>query len=297
MSASSVPTHYLFRVMPPVDPVKAHVQELVEKELGSDFASFHQTPGKIDQTFSKAYSLWLQNVKCLEQDCHKEPQAYAWRSLVFMPLLNEGLRSDQPEDLCLLYAWANTCRYALGSNDHCHSDEFRKILERIGNKLNLHVGFDCKKVVDLLEHFSKRSKTIFAPGSNHSWRENPGLGQLFKFLCKSYCYNNSVTCQDLTELCRADIRDIDRNHSGSDFAYYLNYLIVYKGQQLLPKANLEEKTAFMDAFRELSQSHLIQQGNLHILLIPFFQDVTFANLQLLISRLLYSLPTYQSVEY
>ena len=46
-----------------VNPVK----ELVQKELGKAFASFRETPGKIDSAFSKAYSFWLRLDKETEQ--------------------------------------------------------------------------------------------------------------------------------------------------------------------------------------------------------------------------------------
>ena len=255
-----------------------HVQVLVQKELGKNFASFSKTPGKIDRAFSNAYSLWLRHLEHGELDSYKDPQTPAWRDHLFMPLINEGLRCDHEEDLCLLYAWVSTCRYAFRF-DTCSNGnkQYQGILSAISDKLQ--IGNDCKKIVRLLEYLSNRNKLIQSPENREkSQLDYHGLGKLFKFLCQKYYYSFSSTLKDLNELCRATIRDIPINNSMADFEGYLNCLIVKKAAQLLPNASLEETTAFLDAFREISP-FLMNQKDLGTILKSFFDEATPANVE------------------
>ena len=61
-----------------------------------------------------------------------------------MPLINEGLLYDREKDLCLLYAWVNTCRFAFRFKVGMNSNkQYPQILKAISDKLQ--IANDCKK--------------------------------------------------------------------------------------------------------------------------------------------------------
>ena len=155
----------------------------------------------------------------------------------------------------------------------------------------------AKRIVRLLEHFSDRNRLIQSPGNHEETQlDYHGLSKLFKFLCHSYYFDSSVTLKDLTELCRADIRDIAINNSMADFECYLNFLIVNKAEQLLRNASLEEKTAFQEAFLEISP-FLMNHESLRPILEPIFNEAAPRNVEILISHLFRALPRNHSIEY
>ena len=299
MSTAAVARTYLPPPSSAVNRVEDDIKAIVHKELGTDFASFNETPGKIGQAFSQAYTLWRSQIKHTEFDSCKDPQTRVWRSILFMPLINEGLRSNRAEDLCLLYVWIHTCRYVLGSDEAgYYHDEIDKTLKEISAKLHQHIGNDSKKIVLLFEYLSKRSTTIHSSGNQHECRlDSSDLGKLCRLLCQFYYYNHSATLKDLTELCHADIWGIATNHPMSDFDCYLNFLIVYKAQLVLSDASPEDQKAFLDAFRKIGESHLMKKGCLNAILEPFFKEATPENMKVLIFHLGSTLPRNHNIQY
>ena len=278
----------------PVDLIDEEIKKKVRREFRDDFKDFSEIPEKINLAFYIANLLWKRHNS--EADSHKNPQTIAWRDNLFMPLINEGLLSKRREDLSMLYAWVNTCRFAFGFRDgHPYPYELQETLTKISNNLIQQIGNDSNKIVQLLEYLSDKYQIIHAPGNDNKYGlDYIGIGNLCQLLCRYYYYNSSVTLTDLTGLCRSKILVVATSDDcGAEF--YLASLIACKAEHLLPKASLEEKQNFLEAFHTISL-HFYRHSTLKKILGPFFEIAKAENVQEHIGLLAQKLNNERSIK-
>jgi hypothetical protein len=230
----------------PLSPAEA-ITKLVQDHFGDDYRYLTGTaipPGQVNALFSKAHQLWRQYNSA--ETSYLDPKTAEWRQILIQPLVKEVLRSENPEDLAMLFGWVHTCRFAFGFQAGWqYSQPLTDLLRTISDKLRLSVGNDQKKTVALFEllnrHTSNDGKEI----------DYFGRGELCELLCKLYYSNPTVTLKDMTAFCSANITSL-ATYNGSGTENDMAYFITMKAKSVVEKANDEDKAAFITEYKKLS---------------------------------------------
>lgn len=220
------------------------IQKLIASEMNEDIQYLEGTaipPGEISRLMNKANTIWQKYNSA--STSYKDPRTPAWYEMLFHPLIKEGLRCENMEDLASLYAWIKTCRFAFGFR-HNGDDPpvMMDVLKTIRASLERSIQEDSYKIVQLFEFLNGiKMQDSF---------DYIGKGALSKLLCHLYYHHPSVKLQDLIALCRAKINVLLSPAHGCNSNFYLACLITCKAEKLLADASTEEKEAFLNAFQE-----------------------------------------------
>lgn len=221
------------------------IKELINHEMGEDAPYLEGAVipvGEISRLMKKAHALWKKHNEA--ETSYKAPQTSAWYEMLFKPLIEEGMRSENVEDLASLYAWVSTCRFAFGLQaGQDYPPEMREVKKTIRAKLEHCIQGDSNTILQLLVLLSQTEMK----GVDYA-----GMNSLSQLLCHLYYYIPSVTLEDLIALCQAEIKNLLSPRSNSNF--YLACLITCKAEKLLADASKEEIEAFLNAFEKTAFS-------------------------------------------
>lgn len=232
----------------------APIEKIINEAMGEDvkYLQGQEIPsGEIGRLMKKAYLLWEQHNSA--KTSHDNPKTAIWYELLFKPLVQEGLRSENIQDLADLYLWIEACRFAFGFKAGGWPPKtMEEPMKTIQTKLKLLIEENHSIIIDLLEHLDHIASTNYLPGNPHySIPDYAGVGMCCRLLCHLYYHQPSVSLNDLTALCKSKVRTLVAG-LGTQSDHYFASLITNKAELLLKDASVEDKMAFMEAFRGLN---------------------------------------------
>lgn len=199
-------------------------------------------PGQGYAIFKKASQFWEMHHTALI--AHKADLTRSWTALLFRPLINNVLRSNNSEDLAAAYCWIANYdyeqRYVGDYNDECHT-EIKSSGFAIQQRLIDVIGDRKDEWVYLMEWLSGHI-------NNRTYEfDYVGRGNFCLFLCRQYYLNPAVTLSDLTSLCSKNIKRL-AHPNGSKSEDYIASLIACKAKEVYAEAAPADQEAFIKEF-------------------------------------------------
>lgn len=200
-------------------------------------------PGQGYAIFKKASQFWeMHHTALIAHNANLTP---SWTALLFRPLINNVLQSNNSEDLAAAYCWIANYDYEQGYvgdyNHECHTEitshQFaiqQRLIDIIGDKKD--------EWVQLMEWLSGHI-------NNRTYEfDYVGRGNFCLFLCRQYYLNPEVSLSDLTFLCSKNIKRL-AYPNGSKSEVYIASLIACKAKEVYSKAAPAEQEAFIKEFK------------------------------------------------